>query len=137
MCSKLDDGSTPRMQTQIIWIQTTPRGPFYHHGLTLIPVEISNYIHYKVWDEITNPFLNFNGATVEVFEWISNFIPHLTGRVITYPCYDESQTMLVKGATGGGMLIQWARMRHHENSYRELHMCSQTPPALNMLNPIQ
>ena len=27
---------------------------------------ISNYIHYKVWDEITYPFLNFNGTTVEV-----------------------------------------------------------------------
>ena len=26
----------------------------------------SNYIHYNVWDEITDPFLNFNGATVEV-----------------------------------------------------------------------
>ena len=26
---------------------------------------ISNYIHYKVCDEITCPFLNFNGATVE------------------------------------------------------------------------
>ena len=41
-------------------------GPFYKHGLTLIPARISNYIHYKVWDEITYPFLNFNGATVEV-----------------------------------------------------------------------
>ena len=41
-------------------------GPFYEHGLTLIPAWISNYIHYKVWDEITYPFLNFNGATVEV-----------------------------------------------------------------------
>ena len=27
---------------------------------------ISNYTHYNVWDEITYPFLNFNGATVEV-----------------------------------------------------------------------
>ena len=36
------------------------------HGLTLTPVGISNYIHYKVWDEIAYPFLNFNGATVEV-----------------------------------------------------------------------
>ena len=27
---------------------------------------ISNYIHYKVWDEIIYPFLNFNGCTVEV-----------------------------------------------------------------------
>ena len=28
----------------------------------------------KVWDEITYPFLNFNDRTVEVLEWISNFI---------------------------------------------------------------
>ena len=42
------------------------RGHFYLHGLTLIPAWISNYIHYKVWDEITYPFLNFNGCTVEV-----------------------------------------------------------------------
>ena len=41
-------------------------GPFYEHGLTLIPAWISNYIHYNVWDEITYPFLNFNGVTVEV-----------------------------------------------------------------------
>ena len=41
-------------------------GPFYYRGLTLIPAWISNYIHYEVWDEITYPFLNFNGATVEV-----------------------------------------------------------------------
>ena len=41
-------------------------GPFYLHGLTLIPAWISNHIHYKVWDEITYPFLNFNGCTVEV-----------------------------------------------------------------------
>ena len=26
----------------------------------------------KVWDEITYQFLNFNGRTVEVYEWISN-----------------------------------------------------------------
>ena len=25
-----------------------------------------NYIHYKLWDEIIYPFLNFNGCTVEV-----------------------------------------------------------------------
>ena len=41
-------------------------GLFYLHGLTLIPVWISNYIHYKLWDEITYPFLNFNSCTVEV-----------------------------------------------------------------------
>ena len=41
-------------------------GRFYWHGLTLILTWISNYIHYKVWDELTYPPLNFNGATVEV-----------------------------------------------------------------------
>ena len=40
-----------------------------------------------MWDEITYPFLNFNGATVEVLEWISNFIPHFTEHVITYKCW--------------------------------------------------
>ena len=30
----------------------------------------------KVWDEITYPFLNFNGSTIEVKEWISNCISH-------------------------------------------------------------
>ena len=61
---------------------------FYWHGLTLTRAGISNYIHYKVWGEITNPFLHFDGSTVEVWEWISNFIPHFTGHVITYPCWD-------------------------------------------------
>ena len=41
-------------------------GRFYYHGLTLIPTRISNYIHYKMWDEITYPFVNLNGAIVEV-----------------------------------------------------------------------
>ena len=55
------------------------------HGLTLIPTLISNYIHYKVWDEITHPFPNFKGCTVEVWEWISNFIsPSNTGSVYIY-----------------------------------------------------
>ena len=44
------------------------------HLVTLIPVWISNYIRYKVWCEITYPFLNSNGCTVEVWEWISNLI---------------------------------------------------------------
>ena len=30
---------------------------------------ISNHIYYKVWNEITNPFPNFNGETIEVWEW--------------------------------------------------------------------
>ena len=42
-----------------------------------------------MWDEITYPFLNFNGSTVEVKEWIlSNFNPYFMIDVITYPCWD-------------------------------------------------
>ena len=37
----------------------------------------------KVWDEITYPFPNYNSATVEVSEWISNFIPYIIMDVIT------------------------------------------------------
>ena len=48
-------------------------------SLSLIPTCISNYIHYKVWDKITYPFPNFNSCTVEVWEWISNFIPYFLG----------------------------------------------------------
>ena len=33
-------------------------------------------------DEITYPFPSFNGTTVEVWEWLSSFIPHFTVRVI-------------------------------------------------------
>ena len=38
----------------------------------------------KVWDEITYPFSNFNGATVEVWEWIDNFIPYFVMNMIIY-----------------------------------------------------
>ena len=42
------------------------------------PLCWSDYIHYKVCDEIIYPLPNFNGATVEVWEWISNLILHST-----------------------------------------------------------
>ena len=45
---------------------TDTSGPFYQHGLTLIPAWISNHMPGKMWDEITYPFLNFNGETIEV-----------------------------------------------------------------------
>ena len=45
---------------------------------------MNNHIHYEVWDEISYPFLKFNGGTVEVSEWISDFILDITGHAITY-----------------------------------------------------
>ena len=38
----------------------------------------------EVWDDITYPFLNFNGCTVAVYECISNFIPHFVIHVIIH-----------------------------------------------------
>ena len=52
--------------TKGIHVVTTPVAPFTNNGLTLIPAWISNHTPNKVWDEITYPFLNFNGCTVEV-----------------------------------------------------------------------
>ena len=49
---------------------------------------ICSYIHYNVWDEITHPFPKFNGTTVKVWEWMSNFIPCFIVHVITHPYWD-------------------------------------------------
>ena len=58
--------------------------PFTNNGLTLIPIWISN--HKSVgWKYLFIP--NFKGITVEVWEWISNSIPHFVMDVIIYPCH--------------------------------------------------
>ena len=67
----------------------SPRSPLYSWFNFKIPTWTSNQIPCRVWDEITCPFPNFNGETVEVWEWINNFIPHITMDVIIYPCWDR------------------------------------------------
>ena len=52
------------------------------YGLTLILAWTDNHMPSKVWVEITYPFPNFNDSTVEVWEWISNFIQHFIMHVI-------------------------------------------------------
>ena len=54
-----------------------PSGPLLEHGLTLIPAWISDPKPSKVWDEIAYSFPNFNGSIFEVWEWISNLMPHI------------------------------------------------------------
>ena len=83
----------------IIFYVPSYLGPSYKHAqFKFDPSTGNNYIHHKVWDEITSPFPNFNGCSMEVWEWISNFIPHFDGHVIIYagrlnhvnkrgPCY--------------------------------------------------
>ena len=60
------------------------------HRALWISAWISNYSHHKIRDEIDYALSNFNGCTLEVGESISNFIPHYTMDVITYPCWDGS-----------------------------------------------
>ena len=60
---------------------------------------ISNYVHYKVWDEIIYPFPNFNGCTVEVWELISKFNKRFLMDVITYPCWNSCWSMLANGVS--------------------------------------
>ena len=64
------------------------KGPFYHHGLTLIPAWINNHMPRKMWAEITYPFPNLNGCTVEFWELTTNFIPPFIMDPITHPCWD-------------------------------------------------
>ena len=48
------------------------------------------------WNYLSIPKLQW--CNCEVWEWISNFIPHFISGIITYPCWVLSWTMLVKGA---------------------------------------
>ena len=45
----------------------------------ILPAQLAAYSHYEVWDEITYPVPNFNGATIEIWEWIGNFTHTLLG----------------------------------------------------------
>ena len=64
----------PMMNQLVHWHIWDTGGLFYQYGLTLTPAWISNHMRSKVWAEVTYPFPNFNGCTVEVWEGISNFI---------------------------------------------------------------
>ena len=64
--TRIDYSDTEYMDSFITTMTLSACGPFYWHGLTLIPAWITNYMPGEVWGEITYPFLNFNGCTVEV-----------------------------------------------------------------------
>ena len=68
-----------RLHQALVWLQVSSMALSWDMSLvgklkeiplqpyiTLIPTCKINHIHYKVWYEITYPFLNFNGATIEV-----------------------------------------------------------------------
>ena len=63
----------PILVRRHLYIESRPLvtwGLFYKHGLTLISTWKGNRLPSKVWDNITHPYPNFNGCTVEVWEWL-------------------------------------------------------------------
>ena len=56
--------------------------PSYKHRLTIITARTSDNIIYEINDEMTRHFPNFNGANVEVSQWISYLILHFIRHVI-------------------------------------------------------
>ena len=51
-----------------LWKYMNIWNPFYCHWLMLILTWISNHVHYKLWDKITYPIPNFNGAAIEIWD---------------------------------------------------------------------
>ena len=56
--------------------------PFINTEMAYIENLSRNHTPSKVWKEITYRFLIFNRATIEVWEWINNFIPHFIMDVV-------------------------------------------------------
>ena len=69
------------------WLNNRDAGDLRRHPAhyDVIVMALGKWSHlYKLWDELTYLFPNFNGAAVEVWEWISNFIPHFSVYVIVF-----------------------------------------------------
>ena len=60
-----------------------------------------------MWHEITYPFPNFNGATVDVEACINNFIPHFIMGVIIYPWWDCRARSSRNCYSGKRYILNW------------------------------
>ena len=59
--------------------------PYELHSQTgILIIDANDIVHNK----IAYPYPNFNGCSVEVWEWIIYFIPRFIMDVITYPYWD-------------------------------------------------
>ena len=70
----------------LLWIQLL---------FDILPQFLQSFMQYPtILDRVTtaldctSPYPIVNGCIVGVWEWISNFIPHIVMDVITYPCWD-------------------------------------------------
>ena len=74
----------PHTHTHTQYSYFNTRGPFYQYEFVLIPAWICNHMSSNMWDEITHPFPYFNGTSIEIWEWKSNFISHFIMDSIIY-----------------------------------------------------
>ena len=77
---------------------------------------ISNYIHYKRWYDITYSFPDFNGATIEIWKWIS------TVSVITYP-YRELIHVSIMGPRSQNYNHYLGGTTVKQDKLNERHVC--------------
>ena len=84
-------------------------------------------MHYKGGVDFVFPFPNFHDFTVEVYQWISNFILNFIGLVITYPSLDQSLSLLVKGALD---VVRYYNNTHFRLWIYDLHL---PPPTIESL----
>ena len=61
--------------------QLTHQGPLLLTWFIINPSIDKYHMPSKVWDEITDPFPNFNCCSVEIWKWMNDFIPYFAGRV--------------------------------------------------------
>ena len=85
---------------------------------------MSHHVPRKMWDGIRYPFPKFNGATVEVWERIRNFIPHgdylsMLELKLIHVNKGGPYRFQALEQTGGG-LVKWyalALMEQHRNGW--------------------
>ena len=82
------------------------------------PALVCNHTACKEWDEITYPFPNFNGAAVELWEWISKFILHFVMDMIIYS-YGDYNVFAKRSQHNTGPVLQQTSREHAPKLSRE------------------
>ena len=122
------------------WLGFDSRSPVNWHRFTLISERISNYIHCKVWDDITYPFLNFNDATEfgkdkeyhPTLYFVCDYLFMVTLNLISVCTSGPSQ--LITNNWGsiifilGGIMIKFNLTEHSWQSYTVTHTSPPPPP---------
>ena len=107
----------------------------------LIPAWLYNHMPGKIWDGITYLFPNFNGSTVEIWEWISNCTAHIIMDMITngrYVLYQFRFTCFHIGCISHAYTpVYDLYILRLQNTNVCQHMCIRWSYIVHMYFPIQ